>query len=179
VFELPGVGGCTPICLLNPPKQDSLGYPRGVSFNPPPLLMMLNRPCVMIMTMNRQMSTPHLFFDNSNPGHNYSTKVAEQPTNASIWTPQNGSLGSTILILDSTFWLDSTLRIRPDSLITGLLTPWRVLLAALLCSCSHVRPSFCCILLSSIYFYLHAFKLVLWGRIRHRFLRGPFRKPPT
>jgi hypothetical protein len=67
----------------------------------------------MIMTMNRQMSTPHLFFDNSNPGHNYSTRVAEQPTNTSIWTPQNGSLGSTILILDSTFWLDSTLRIRP------------------------------------------------------------------
>jgi hypothetical protein len=31
------------------------------------LLMMLNRLCVMTMTMN-QMSTPHLFFDNSNPG---------------------------------------------------------------------------------------------------------------
>jgi hypothetical protein len=34
---------------------------------PPPLLMMLNRLCVMAVTMNRQMSTPHLFFDNSNP----------------------------------------------------------------------------------------------------------------
>jgi hypothetical protein len=30
--------------------------------------MMLNRLCVMAMTMNRQISTPHLFFDNSNPG---------------------------------------------------------------------------------------------------------------
>jgi hypothetical protein len=31
--------------------------------------MMLSRLCVM--TMNRQMSTPHLFFDNSNPGATY------------------------------------------------------------------------------------------------------------
>jgi hypothetical protein len=44
---------------------DTLGG--SVSTPPPPLLMMLNRLCVMAMTMNRQMSTPHLFFDNSNP----------------------------------------------------------------------------------------------------------------
>jgi hypothetical protein len=31
--------------------------------------MMLNRLCVMTMTMKRQMSTPHLFFDNSNPAY--------------------------------------------------------------------------------------------------------------
>jgi hypothetical protein len=37
VFELPGgLGGLNPpTCLLNPPKQDALGYPGGVSFNPP------------------------------------------------------------------------------------------------------------------------------------------------
>jgi hypothetical protein len=59
VFELPG-GLNPPSCLLNPPKQDALGYPGGVSFNPPPppLLMMLNCLCVMTMTINRQMSTP-------------------------------------------------------------------------------------------------------------------------
>jgi hypothetical protein len=67
VFELPwGLGVEPPSCLLNPRKQDALGYPGGVSFNPPPL-MMLSRLCVMTMTMNRQMSTPHLFFYNSNP----------------------------------------------------------------------------------------------------------------
>jgi hypothetical protein len=33
----------------------------GVSFNPPLLLMMLNRLCVMTVTMNRQMSTPTYF----------------------------------------------------------------------------------------------------------------------
>jgi hypothetical protein len=49
---------------------DTLG---GGQFQPPPLLMMLNSLYVMTMTMNRQMlrhavklSTPHLFFDNSN-----------------------------------------------------------------------------------------------------------------
>jgi hypothetical protein len=71
VFELPGGWGVEPpSCLLNPPpKQDALGYPRGVSFNPPPLLMMLNCLCVMTMTMNRQMlrhavklSTPRTYF---------------------------------------------------------------------------------------------------------------------
>jgi hypothetical protein len=61
VFELPGgLGGGLnpPSCLLNPPKQDALGYPGGsVSTPPPPLLMMLNCLCVMTMTMtmNRQM----------------------------------------------------------------------------------------------------------------------------
>jgi hypothetical protein len=39
VFELPGggLGGLNPppSCLLNPPKQDALGYPGGVGFNPP------------------------------------------------------------------------------------------------------------------------------------------------
>jgi hypothetical protein len=63
-----GWGVETPSCLLNPPNKmpwDTLGG----QFQPPPLLMILNRLCVMTMTMNRQMSTPHLFFDNSNPGN--------------------------------------------------------------------------------------------------------------
>jgi hypothetical protein len=63
VFELPGGwGGSTPpppTCLLNPPKQDALGYPGGSVSTPPPLLM-LSRLCVM--TMNRQMSTPPTYF---------------------------------------------------------------------------------------------------------------------
>jgi hypothetical protein len=51
-----------PSCFPNPPKHDALGYPGGsVSTPPPPLLMMLNRLCVMAMTMNRQMSTPTYF----------------------------------------------------------------------------------------------------------------------
>jgi hypothetical protein len=72
VFELPGRGvgwgvgggGLNPQLFAQPPNK----IPWGVSFNPPPLLMMLNRLCVMTMTMNRQMSIPHLLFDNSNPG---------------------------------------------------------------------------------------------------------------
>jgi hypothetical protein len=54
------------VCLTLPNKVawDTLGG----QFQPPPLLMMLNRLCVMTMTINRHMSTPHLFFDNSNPG---------------------------------------------------------------------------------------------------------------
>jgi hypothetical protein len=46
VFELPGVGVEPPSSLLNPPNKmprDTLG----VSVNPPPVLMMLNRLCVM------------------------------------------------------------------------------------------------------------------------------------
>jgi hypothetical protein len=39
----------------------------GGQFQPPPLLMMLNRLCVMAMTINRQMSTPHLFFNQIKP----------------------------------------------------------------------------------------------------------------
>jgi hypothetical protein len=73
VFELRGGWGVEPpSCLLNPPNKmpwDTLGG--GSVSTPPPLLMMLNRLCVMTMTMNRQMlklSTPHLFFDNSNTG---------------------------------------------------------------------------------------------------------------
>jgi hypothetical protein len=70
VFELPGVWGVEPpSCLLNPQARCP-GIPRGGQFQPPPLLMMLNCLCVMTKTMNRQMSTPHLFFDNSNPGVN-------------------------------------------------------------------------------------------------------------
>jgi hypothetical protein len=61
-----GVGGLNPQLFAQPPKHDALGYPGG-QFQPPPLLMMLNRLCAMAMTMNRQMSTPHLFFDNSKP----------------------------------------------------------------------------------------------------------------
>jgi hypothetical protein len=34
----------------------------GGQFQPPPLLMMLNRLYVMTMTMNRQMSTPPTYF---------------------------------------------------------------------------------------------------------------------
>jgi hypothetical protein len=69
VFELPGGWGVEPPVVCLTAKQDVLGYPGG-QFQPPPLLMMLNRLCVMTMTMNRQMSTPHLFFDNSNPEGN-------------------------------------------------------------------------------------------------------------
>jgi hypothetical protein len=61
VFELPGVGGFNPPVVCLTPKQDALGYPGG-QFQPPPLFMMLNRLCVMTMTMNRQMSTPLLIF---------------------------------------------------------------------------------------------------------------------
>jgi hypothetical protein len=44
VFELPGGwgggGGLNPpSCLPNPPKHDALGYPGGVSFNPPPAVV--------------------------------------------------------------------------------------------------------------------------------------------
>jgi hypothetical protein len=70
VFELPRGWGLNPpvVCLTPPPPRNKMPWDTlGVSFNPPPLLMMLNRLCVMTMTMNRQMSTPHLFFDNSNP----------------------------------------------------------------------------------------------------------------
>jgi hypothetical protein len=72
VYELPGGLGVEPPQLFAyPPQTRWPGIPWGVSFNPPPLLMMLNRLCVMTMTMNRQMSTPHLFFDNSNPENCY------------------------------------------------------------------------------------------------------------
>jgi hypothetical protein len=64
-----GWGVEPPRCLLNPPNKMpwDTQVSWGISFNPPPLLMMLNCLCVMTVTMNRQMSTPHLFFDNSNP----------------------------------------------------------------------------------------------------------------
>jgi hypothetical protein len=60
-----------PSCLLNPPpKQDAPGYPGGCSFNPPAVVNDAESPVsIMTMTMNRQMSTPHLFFDNSNPDY--------------------------------------------------------------------------------------------------------------
>jgi hypothetical protein len=81
VFELPGgVGGLNPPQLFaQPPKQDALGYPGGGGqFQPPAVLMMLNCLCVMTMTINRQMSTPHLFFDNSNPGRRDDGKDSSQ-----------------------------------------------------------------------------------------------------
>jgi hypothetical protein len=60
VFELPGGWGLNPPVVCLTPKQDALGYPGG-QLQPPPLIMMLNRLCVMTMTMNRQMSTPTYF----------------------------------------------------------------------------------------------------------------------
>jgi hypothetical protein len=85
VFELPGGWGVEPpSCLLNPPNKmpwDTLGG----QFQPlPPWLMMLNRLCVMTMTMNRQMSTLHLFFDNSNPGVPCSFNTEEDTFSATL-----------------------------------------------------------------------------------------------
>jgi hypothetical protein len=57
--------------LLNPPKQDALGYPGGVSFNPPAVVNDAELP-VCNENDNEQADVnppPHLFFDNSNPAY--------------------------------------------------------------------------------------------------------------
>jgi hypothetical protein len=54
------------VLFLHPPQKKTRcpGTLWGVSFNPPPLLMMLNRLCVMTTTTNRhavKLSTPTYF----------------------------------------------------------------------------------------------------------------------
>jgi hypothetical protein len=75
-----GLGGLNPsvVCPTPPPPNMMPWDTLGGQFQPPrwPLLMMLNRLCVMAMTMNRQMSTPHLFFYNSNPASHYCETIS-------------------------------------------------------------------------------------------------------
>jgi hypothetical protein len=86
MFKLPGGWGLNPpvVCLPPPPQTRCPGIPWGVSFNPPPLLMMLNRLCVMTMTMNRhavKLSTPALiFFTIQTLGHQHLRRRSHQPT---------------------------------------------------------------------------------------------------
>jgi hypothetical protein len=67
VFELPeGWGVEPPVVCSIPPNKMPWDTPEG-QFQPPPVVNDAeSHLCAMTMTMNRQMSTPHLFFDNSN-----------------------------------------------------------------------------------------------------------------
>jgi hypothetical protein len=67
--------------------------------------MMLNRLCVMAKTMNRQMSIPRLFFDNSNPADNINF-LAEESGDI------NSTRCSVMLELDLGHNLDDSLRTK-------------------------------------------------------------------